>query len=129
MKESLELSATFKASPQDIYEAWLDGDQHSGMTGGEATGIALEGTEFTAWDGYITGKNLSLSSNRKIVQSWRTSEFADTDEDSHLEIHLESHGDGCRVTLIHTNIPEGQTQYEQGWVNHYFTPMQDYFGD
>ena len=129
MKESLELSATFKASPEAIYQAWLDGDKHAAMTGGDATGSAQEGTAYTAWDGYITGKNLSLSPNSEIVQSWRTSEFADSDEDSHLVVRLEGVEDGCKVTLIHTNIPEGQTQYEQGWVNHYFNPMQEYFGE
>jgi hypothetical protein len=31
------------------------------------------------------------------------------------------------LTLIHNNIPKGQSDYEQGWINHYFEPMKTYF--
>jgi hypothetical protein len=37
--------------------------------------------------------------------------------------------DGCELTLIHTNIPEAQTQYKQGWIDNYFTPMKNYFAE
>lgn len=127
MKESLELTTTINASPAEIYEAWLDGAKHGAMTGGEASGMNEEGTSYTAWDGYIWGKNVELQPSSKIVQTWRTTEFAESDEDSRLEVHLEAKGSGTEVKLIHTNIPEGQTQYEQGWVDHYFTPMKEYF--
>ena len=69
------------------------------------------------------------AADQKIVQSWRTSEFGENDEDSILTILLqETDNGGTQLTMIHSNIPEGQTQYEKGWVNHYFEPMKGYFG-
>jgi hypothetical protein len=33
------------------------------------------------------------------------------------------------VTLVHTDLPPGQgVQYEAGWKDNYFEPMQAYFG-
>lgn len=127
MKESVRLKEFFKVEPSVIYHAWLNGKEHSKMTGGEAVSTDKVGEEFTAWDGYISGRNVELVENEKIVQSWRSSEFDDSDEDSELTILLSERKDGTELTLIHTNIPEGQTQYEQGWIDNYFVPMKEYF--
>ena len=114
--------------PQVVYDAWLDGALHEKMTGGAATGKPVQGSEFTAWDGYISGKNLTLEPSRRIVQSWRTTEFGEDDPDSELEVLITSCPRGCIVTLNHRNIPEGQPDYAKGWEDHYFKPMQDYWG-
>ncbi len=127
MKESLELKEIFPVPPSTIYQAWLNSEEHSEMTGGEAKCSDQVGDKFTAWDDYITGVNKSLKPNEEIIQSWRTTQFEESDEDSELVIRFKEIEGGCEVTLIHTNIPEGQTQYELGWVNHYFTPMKNYF--
>jgi outer membrane biosynthesis protein TonB len=66
------------------------------------------------------------------VQVWRTTEFPADAEDSRLELLFEPVGDGTetKVTLIHTNIPEGQgAQYKSGWGEHYFEPMRAYFSE
>ena len=127
MKESIELSKTFNSKASEIYSAWLDSKKHTEMTGGEATCSTEVGAAFSAWDGYIEGSNKSLVPNKEIIQNWRTSEFKDTDEDSELIIRLKDIDGTCELTLIHTNIPEGESQYEQGWIEHYFEPMSKYF--
>lgn len=121
------LTTTFPVSPEKIYTSWLDGDLHKAMTGGDAEGKAEVGTVFTAWDGYISGENLELVPNRRIVQSWRTTEFDDDAEDSLLEIDLKVTDDGCELTIKHSNIPPGQPDYKQGWIDFYFEPMSKYF--
>jgi uncharacterized protein YndB with AHSA1/START domain len=127
--ESIEVSGVIPASPERVYEAWLDASQHSAMTGSEATVERPEvGAWFTAWDGYIKGQNLELESGRRIVQSWRTMEFPSASADSRLEVLLERAGRGTRVTFRHTEIPEGQgSGYEQGWKDCYLDPMRSYF--
>ena len=125
--EQFELKETFTVKPSVIYNAWLDSDEHAEMTGGDASITSQEGTSYTAWDGYITGSNISLIPNQKIVQTWRTVEFMPDDEDSKLTIVLQEIEEGCELTLIHENIPTGQTQYEQGWVDNYFIPMKQFF--
>lgn len=127
--DDLKVVAEFDyVEPEELYGAWLDGEQHAAMTGGEATGEARVGADFTAWDGYISGTNLELEEHRRIVQSWRTTEFADDDPDSRIEITFEPTEDGTRLTLLHTQIPTGQgPRYFDGWAEHYIEPMLSYF--
>jgi uncharacterized protein YndB with AHSA1/START domain len=121
------ISALIPATPQEVYAAWLSSEGHSQMTGGSASITADVGGEFEAWDGYIQGKNLELIPGKRIVQSWRTSEFNGDEPDSRIEITLESVADQTKLTLNHTGLPPHGMQYEQGWVESYFEPMKEYF--
>ena len=127
MKEIVELREIIEASTQEIYNAWLNSQLHTQMTGGEANCSDKVGASFTAWNGYISGKNLELFENKKIVQTWRTTEFSDDDEDSILTIQLSEIKEGTELTLTHRNIPKGQTQYKQGWIDQYFVPIKEFF--
>ena len=127
--ETARLTAVLPASADDIYAAWLDSNGHSRMTGGKAIVDPSVGGEFSAWDGYIEGKTLVLEPGRRIVQSWRTSDFPLGAGDSRLEVHLLDVPGGCEITIIHTEIPEGQgAKYDSGWTSHYLDPMLKYFG-
>ena len=129
-KDAFELVTTLPAPPDRVYEAWLDPDEHAAFTGGVAAIEATAGGAFTAWDGYIRGTTLELDPARRIVQSWRTTDFTDDDGDSRVTVTLEPDGGGTRLTLAHTDIPEGQGErYAQGWRDYYFESMADYFGD
>ena len=123
------VSDIIPAAPGEIYEAWLSSDGHEKITGGAAANIsAVAGADFTAWDGYITGRNLTLEPGRRIVQSWRTSQFTAADQDSQIEVLLEACPGGTRVTLHHTNVPDGHTSYRDGgWQDNYFEPMKAHF--
>ena len=127
MKIKFEVSAEITASPEQIYEAWLDSRQHSAMTGGMADVSDQAGDSFSAWDGYISGKNLELEPGKRILQAWRTSEFEENDPDSMLEILLAATKNGCHLILRHSNLPDHGMQYKQGWVDNYFDPMREYF--
>ena len=94
MPYTFTLTATIPASPQEIYEAWLDSLGHSEMTGGEARMSEEIGAEVSAWDDYISGRNLELIPGERIVQTWRTSEFTDEHEDLVISIVLAEVDDG-----------------------------------
>lgn len=123
------VSTMLKASPKTIYDIWLDSEGHSKMTGGFAEITDQEGNSFSAWDGYISGKNLELEPGKRIVQSWRTTEFKEDEPDSQIEVLLEEKNDQTELTLIHTNVPEDGEPYIQGWHDHYFEPMKEYFSE
>jgi uncharacterized protein YndB with AHSA1/START domain len=128
MLETIEVTALLPASPERIYRAWLDDQEHTAFTGGRATVEPHVGGRHTAWDGYVEGLNLELVPGQKIVQSWRSSEFPPGALHSRLEVRLEPADGGTRITIVHSDIPEGQgKQYEQGWRDHYFVPMASYF--
>ena len=130
MPYAFTLTTTVPASAQEIYEAWLDSLAHSEMTGSEAVMSDEVGAEVAAWDGYISGRNLELVPGQRIVQSWRTTEFDDEHEDLILTVTLEEVEDGTLLTLVHSQVPDGQTSYEEGgWQEHYFEPMKAYFAE
>ena len=124
-----EVSAVIPAKPETIYKAWLDSKEHTAMTGGEATASAEVDGEFTAWDNYISGRNVELEAGKRIVQSWRTTQFTEEEADSQIELFFEDHEEGCHLRLLHTKLPAHGEQYRTGWVNHYFNPMKAYFGE
>lgn len=121
------LTSQIDASAEQIYSAWLSTDGHSKMTGGAATASDNIGDHFTAWDGYIKGKNIELEPFKRIVQSWRTSQFEGHEEDSQIEILLKEVDGKTELTLSHTNVPESGEHYIKGWDVHYFQPMINYF--
>ncbi len=122
------VSDIIPASAAEIYKAWLSSDGHTSMTGGEANCSDEVNGEFEAWDGYISGRNLELEQNRRIVQSWRTSQFGESEPDSQIEVTLEAVEGGTRVTLHHTEVPDDCDHYRGGWQDHYFDPMKAHFG-
>ena len=128
MTKAFTLKATIPASPREVYNAWLDSKEHSMMTGGAPAIMNNEVDKpFAAHNAYLWGKNLELVPNKKIVQTWRTTGFKSTDEDSKIEVTLEKSTKGTLLTLKHSNIPEQEIHVEQGWVSHYFEPMTNYF--
>jgi len=128
--ETIQVSGVIHASPERIYQAWLDSDEHTRFTGGKASVESGIGGRFTAWDGYIEGTTLELEPGRRIVQAWRTTEFPSESPDSRVEIHFQPVDEGTRILLVHTEIPTGQSgQYEQGWKEHYLEPLARYFAN
>lgn len=117
-------------APQRVYDAWLDADAHAAMTGSEYARTSRDvGGTFTVWDDYVWGRNIALEPGRRIVQSWRTTDFAADDPDSQIEVTFAAADGGTRVTIAHTGIPDGQEQYREGWREYYFEPMKLYFAE
>jgi uncharacterized protein YndB with AHSA1/START domain len=129
MTYDFKLSCTLPASPEAVYDAWLDSAAHSAMTGATAKVEKRVGGAHTAWDGYIAGKTLELVPAKRIIQSWRTTQFTGADPDSTITVELAPTRTGTRLTLTHSGVPDGQTSYEDGgWQDNYFSPMKAYFG-
>jgi uncharacterized protein YndB with AHSA1/START domain len=122
------IKTRIKTTPDKIYRAWLTSKGHAAMTGGDAKCSAKVGGKFTAWDEYISGKNLELIPDQYIKQSWRTVEFDPDQPDSLLEIQLKEIKPGItELTLTHSDLLAKDIKYKKGWVESYFDPMKSYF--
>jgi activator of HSP90 ATPase len=116
------------APPVEVYKALTDSKKHSEFTGYNATGKAIEGGSFTAWDGYIFGKFLKLVTGKEIVQEWKTTEWPDEYPPSEVVIQLEKKGKGTELIMIHSKVPSEQAEnYKQGWIDFYWKPLKEYF--
>lgn len=58
------------ASPELVYAALTYAPTIELWTGDKAEMEAVEGSEFSLWNGSIVGKNLQFEPRRKIVQQW-----------------------------------------------------------
>ena len=61
----------FKASPQRVYEVFLDSKQFAACTGMPAEIDPKAGGAFSMFGGLIVGRNVELVPNERIVQAWR----------------------------------------------------------
>lgn len=128
--EKIKMSVTFPVKAKDLYHSWLNSESHTAFTGGEAICSNKVGGEFTAWDGYIWGKNMELHEGKFIKQTWRTSEFPSKAPDSLLELTFEEKAGKTKLSLYHYNLQKGDAKkYTDGWKAHYFEPMKEFFGD
>jgi activator of HSP90 ATPase len=127
--EKFKVTVKLNCMAKEVFKGWLDSKTHSDFTGGAAAKMsASEGGTFTAYDGYITGTNVEIFPYKKIVQKWRTTEFAQDDEDSLLEILFTQKDDYTLVSFSHSNIPDGEGEnYKKGWKEHYFAFMKKYY--
>jgi uncharacterized protein YndB with AHSA1/START domain len=116
------------ASPEQIYEAFIDAKKHSAFTGSKATSSPKVGGKFTAWDGYISGKNLELERGKRIVQEWITTDWPQGYPPSRLELTFTKTKGGTEISMVHSNVPEEQANdIAEGWNEFYWKPLKKYF--
>jgi activator of HSP90 ATPase len=124
MYTPIKQTVTFKASPHEVYEMLMDSKKHAAFTGSPAEISREVGGAIMAFDGYITGKNIELIPDRKIVQSWRAIDWAE-DYFSTVTFELSAVPEGTRLDFIHANVPEGtEEEFTQGWIENYWEPMK-----
>lgn len=124
---TIEQIIFFRAKPSEVYRALTDAKAHSEFTGSPATTSDEVGAEFQAWDGYISGKNLELVKNKKIVQEWETTEWPKGYPRSRLEITLTAKEGGTELKMVHSKVPAEQVdEYTSGWHSSYWEPLKQY---
>ncbi len=115
---------TLPVPPEEVYLA-LTNPATIQLWTGEAAKMSTEaGSEFSLWDGSITGKNLEFIPDKSIMQQW----YFDQEEPSIVTIKLHPHKNGTSLELRHTNIPE--EEYEDivdGWNENYFASLDDFY--
>lgn len=128
--ETIDLTTHFSVSAAKLYKAWLDPVHHPAMSfGSDAEIDAQVGGGHTSGDGYIWGIFEELVPGEKIVMTWRTTEFAEDQADSRVELQFADAQEGSTLRLVHTGLPDEQIEtYRQGWHEFYFAPMKVYFG-
>ncbi len=113
------------AQPEELYLA-LTHPATIQLWSGEPAEMSTEpGSEFSLWDGSITGRNMAFEKDKKIVQQWY---FGEQQEESIVTIKLHPHAQGTSVELRQTNIPdEDYDDIVDGWNTVYFAALQDFY--
>ena len=126
MSTTIRQEITFSATPEQIYRALMDSSEHSEFTGAPADVSADEGGACSWHGGYITGRNVELVPNQRIVQAWRARNW-DAGVYSMVRYELAAADGGTRVVLEQAGHPDDATEHlESGWHERYWKPLTAY---
>ena len=137
--ESIHQEPTFKVSRKRVYEAltntaqfhkvtMLSDAMKSGMApGAKPTEISQEaGGAVTLFGGYITGRQIELVPNERIVQVWRAGSW-DPGVYSIAKFELTEQGTGTKILFDHVGFPVGRAQHlASGWQSNYWEPLEKF---
>ena len=126
--KTIKQEVSFRAEAQKVYDALMDSKKHSQFTGSECVISKKAGGKFTAYGGYIKGVNLELVPGKKIVQSWRASDWPEGHYSKAIFI-LERKGKNTVLSFMQENVPEQFfDEISEGWKEHYWGKMKEKFG-
>jgi activator of HSP90 ATPase len=109
-----------------VFELYMDAKKHAAFTSSPAQITRKVGDRFRLYDDYITGKNLEIIKDKRIVQLWKASDWP-AGHYSKVSFELEPVGKKTRLVFVQSDIPEGfYTEIKQGWIDFYWKPMKDY---
>lgn len=115
--KTFKKSFSIHAEPSDVYAALTNPATIEIWSGYPAEMSTEPGSEFSLWEGDITGQNIEFITNRKMVQEWY---FGDQNEKSIVTITIFPDRENSSVTVEHTNIPdEDFDDIAEGWREYY----------
>ena len=122
---TIRQTVVIHASAHDIYEMLMDEKKHALFTGGSARISRDAGGTFVTNDGYSNGMNLELEKDKKIVQTWRASDWP-ADHYSTLTITLSPVSSGTKLSFVQSGVPADQyEEISKGWYDYYWSPMKE----
>ncbi len=123
----IKQSVQFNASPESLFDTYLDSRKHSAIVGSKVSVSKAVGGRFTAFNGMLSGKNLLIVRKKLVIQSWRSHGWKKTDPDSILILMFSKAGRGARVDLVHVNVPNHDLRgVTRGWRRYYWKPWLEY---
>lgn len=124
MPKTIRQSVTIKASPHAVYEALMDSRKHAAFSGMPARISRKVGGPFTAYGLYLSGVNLELVPDRRIVQFWRSSNWP-RHHYSTVTFVLTKVPGGTRLRFTQVGVPNvDYKDKKSGWITHYWEPMK-----
>jgi activator of HSP90 ATPase len=127
MAKNLMIAASLPATPEVLFDMYLDPVAHSAFTGFPVTIEARPGAPFRAFDGSLSGTILHIEPKRLVVQTWRSINFSDDDIDSVLALSFWPEEGGARIELVQINVADRDIAgVSQGWEKYYWAPWRAY---
>jgi activator of HSP90 ATPase len=127
MSKTIQLAATLPATPDRLFDMYLDAEEHSAFTGAPASISPVHGAPFSAFGGVLSGTILQVIPKRLIVQSWRSPHWGQSDLDSTLILTFLPDKEGGRIELAQVNVVDSDfAGVSHGWEKYYWTPWRAY---
>lgn len=137
--EAIHQEIVFKAGRERVYQALTSAEQFDKVTRlsaamasamvprGTPTEISRDvGGTFSIFGGYISGRQVELLPNDRIVQVWRTATWK-PGEYSVVNFEFTDHGSGTKLIFDHKAFPDGEAEHlAKGWHSNYWEPLAKY---
>jgi len=129
-KKTIEQEIRIKGKPHEIYEVFMDVKKHSKLTESKAKVSREVGGSFSIYEGALSGKNVELIQDKKIVQTWRgDGENWPKGYYSKITLIFEPDNKGTLIKFTHIDIPEASYEsVKEGWDMYYWEPLKEMFG-
>lgn len=115
----------FNTSAHEIYEIFLDTEKHAKLIKDEAKIDRKIGGKFSVFGDYATGENLELVPDKKIVQTWRASDW-EQGYYSIISLELTEKEGKTILNFTQTGVPESDAEnVEKGWYEYYWEPLRE----
>jgi activator of HSP90 ATPase len=123
--KNIKQVVNIKAGLHEVYEALMDSRKHSQFTGDTAKISRKVDGKFNVWGDYITGVNLGLVQDKKIVQSWHASDWTEGHFSRVTFALAKAKNGGTKLTFTQTGVPaEFYKDIKDGWVEYYWEPLK-----
>jgi uncharacterized protein YndB with AHSA1/START domain len=127
LPRTIQIAASLPASPDRLFDMYLDPVEHSAFSGSPVTISPVPGAAFNAFNNVLSGKILQVVRKRLIVQSWRSTNWGPTDLDSTLVLTFLPEAEGGRIELTQVNVVDTDfSGVSHGWEKFYWTPWRAY---
>jgi hypothetical protein len=127
MTPAIRQSVTLPATSKEVHAAFTYSKKHSAMTGMPANIGKKVGEKWSAFGNTISGKNIMLMPGKMTVQSWRSTGFKKTDDDSVLVVTFTKAEGEARIDLVHVNVsPSDHAGVTEGWKTYCWEPWKKY---
>lgn len=115
------------ATADEVYQAITNPLSIKIWTNSETVMSTEPNSEFSMFDGEISGRNIEFEENKKVIQEWY---FGETDTPSIVTIKLFPKNEGTSIHLVHTNIPDDAfDEMVEGWDDIYFGQLEEFFSE
>jgi activator of HSP90 ATPase len=136
--EAIHQEPVFQASRKRVYDALTDARQFEQVVrlsaamksmaiGAKPAEITAEpGGAFALFGGYLTGRQIELVPNERIVQAWRAASWKDGDY-SIAKFVLTEQGSSTKILFDHRGFPDGTGEHlALGWRVNYWEPLEKF---
>jgi len=114
------------ATPADIYGTLMNGEKHGALSGQPAKVSPRVGGKWNVGHD-LEGKNLKLTKDKKIVQTWRANGWP-KGAYSKATFALSKAAGGTKITFTQTGVPsEAYKEISSGWRAYYWKPLRKQF--
>lgn len=139
--EAIHQEVSFLSRPKRVYDALTHADQFQKVVLLSAAKNSVDVTSkpaeisrepggiFVIFGGYISGRQIELVPNQRIVQAWHEKEWSPGIY-SIAKFELREAGAGTKLIFDHTGFPAGAGDHLAiGWKINYWEPLAKFLGE